>query len=510
MQNPSRLPAMRLRGKRETGPADGPAARTTPMPPPIAMAPEPETRTGQTEKLLAGLLNSLTIGIYIVQDGNFLLINRRFQEISGYSEKELLGTDFLRLVHPDDRERVRANAVRMLQGHSAEPYEYRVFNKGGQLLWVSEMVTSIDFNGRRAVLCNFMDITSLKRAEEALRHKDEDFKSLIENALDLIIIVDSDGAISYASPAIERLLGFKPEEYVGRDFREAVHPDDAPKVMKVSRGISPSTDIRVKHKDGSWRYFEGIVKKRLNNGRAAGVVINARDITERKRADEELRSSRQQLRDLSAHLQAMREEERKQIARDLHDELGQALTALKMELSWLARKLPPDLRLLREKADSIVKVVDNTVHAVQRISTKLRPGILDDLGLVEAIEWQAKEFQDRTGISCELAVSPGSVSLDQDRSTAIFRIFQETLTNVARHSSASRVQAFLAESKGRLTLRIKDDGKGITHRQIADPKSLGLIGIRERALSLGGRAAIRGAPGKGTTVTVTIPLKSRN
>lgn len=465
-----------------------------------------EIQAAPTEKLLMGLLNSLTIGIYIVQDGKFILINRRFQEISGYSEKELLGTDFMRLVHPKDREIVRENAVKMLRGQSSEPYEYRVFNKRRQLLWVSEMVSSIDFNGRRAVLCNFMDITDRKRAEEALRHSEENFKSLIENALDLIIIVDTDGTISYASPAIERLLGFRPEEYTGRDFRDTVHLDDAPKVMKVTRGSNPSTDIRVRHKDGSWRYFEGIVKKRLSNGRVAGVVINARDITERKRADEELRTSRQQLRDLSAHLQATREQERKQIARDLHDELGQGLTALKMELSWLAKKLPGNQRLLQEKVNSLSKVVDNTVHAVQRISTELRPGILDDLGLVDAFEWQAKEFQNRTGIKCEVTLNRKDFVLDQDRSIAIFRIFQETLTNVARHASAARVQVFLVERNGRLILKMKDDGRGITHKQIADPKSLGLIGIRERAFSLGGQAKISGIPNKGTTVTVTIPL----
>ncbi len=472
-----------------------------------AGAPEVlDIRASQVEQVLKGLLNSLTIGIYIVQDGKFLLINRRFQEISGYTEDELLGTDFLRLVHPRDKHIVRENAVKMLQGRRSDPYEYRVFNKNGQTLWVSEMVTSIDYSGKRAVLCNFMDITDRKHAEEALRRSEENFKSLIENALDLIIIVDIDGVISYASPAVERLLGFTPESYTGRDFREAVHPDDAPKVMKVTRGSNPSTDIRVRHRDGSWRYFEGIVKKRINNGRVSGVVINARDITERKRADEELRSSRQQFRDLSAHLQAIREQERKQISRDLHDELGQGLTALKMELSWLEKKLPEGDRLLHEKVSSISKVVDNTVRMVQRISTELRPGILDDLGLIAAIEWQATQFQDRTGIKCQFQLPHKNISLEQDRSAAIFRIFQETLTNVARHAQATRVGVTLRQKGDHLILRIKDNGKGITSREIFDPKSLGLIGIRERAYSLGGEAKIAGVPDKGTTVTVTIPL----
>ncbi len=463
-------------------------------------------RAPQMEHLFSAILNSLTIGIYIVQDGKFLLTNRRFLEISGYTEDELLGTDFLRLVLPEDKDMVRENAARMLRGQRSDPYEYRGRSKNGRSFWISEMVTSIDYMGKRAVLGNFMDITDRKRAEEALRRSEEDFKSLIENALDLILTIDMDGVISYASPAIERLLGFKPEEFVGRDFRGTIHPDDADKVMKVSKGVNPSTDIRVGHRDGTWRYFEGIVKKRLRNSRVVGVTINARDITERKLADEELRSSRQQFRDLSAHLQAMREEERKKIARDLHDELGQALTALRMELSWLKKKLPENDKVLHEKVASISKVVDDTVRTVQRISTELRPGILDDLGLVPAIEWQAAEFQNHTGIKCEVSLNNKDLVLDQDRSAAVFRILQETLTNVARHANATRVKVTLNEKVGKLMLRINDNGKGITPRQISGSKSLGLIGIRERAYSLGGEARIVGNAARGTTVTVTIPL----
>lgn len=334
----------------------------------------------------------------------------------------------------------------------------------------------------------------------------EDILSLIQNALDLIITVDLDGTISYVSPAIERLLGYTQEEYIGRNSRTVVHPDDVSKVMKVSKSTNPSTDIRVQHKNGSWIIFEGLVKKRINNSRIVGVVINARDITERKRVDEEIRDSRQQLRNLSAHLQAMREEERKQISIDLHDELGQSLTALKMELSWLEKKLSGDQLLLKERVISMIKLVDDTVRSIQRISTELRPGILDDLGLTEAIKWQASEFTNRTGIRCTVSLSKEEFPLDQDRATVVFRIFQETLTNVARHASATRVAVALNEKYGKLYMKIKDNGIGINQRQISGSKSLGLIGIRERAYSLGGSVKISGVSGKGTTVILTIPI----
>jgi signal transduction histidine kinase len=233
-----------------------------------------------------------------------------------------------------------------------------------------------------------------------------------------------------------------------------------------------------------------------------------RDITERKKAEEQLRRSEEQLRNLADHLQSVREEERTTIAREVHDDLGQTLTALKMDISWLGKKLPKDQETLLEKTKAMRKLTDMTIKTVKRISTELRPGLLDDLGLVAAIEWQAEEFQNRTGIRCELAVDPEEIILDRDRSTAIFRIFQETLTNVARHAKATRVTASLKEKDDKLELRVRDNGSGITKEQISDSKSFGLMGIRERVHPWGGEMKISGRPGKGTTVVVSIPIET--
>ncbi len=230
------------------------------------------------------------------------------------------------------------------------------------------------------------------------------------------------------------------------------------------------------------------------------------NVLERKRAEDELKSSREQLRNLSAHLQTVREEEGKHIAREIHDELGQALTALKMDIYWLINKLPTDLKPLLEKTKSMSKLIDTTIQTVQRILTELRPGLLDDLGLAAAIEWQAEEFQKRTGIKCEVTLDPEEIIMDQDRSTAIFRILQEALTNVSRHANATRVRVNLREKAGKLILKVKDNGIGITEKQISDPKSFGLIGIRERVHLFGGEFKISAIRDKGTTVTASIPL----
>lgn len=227
---------------------------------------------------------------------------------------------------------------------------------------------------------------------------------------------------------------------------------------------------------------------------------------QQKSVEKELRRSQEQLRNLSSRLHSMVEEERTRISREIHDELGQLLTILKMELSWLKKRLPKKEALLRDRTKSMAKLVDTTVQTLRKISTELRPGVLDDLGLTAAIEWQVQEFQSRTGMRCHFTVRPEEILLDPDRSTAVFRIFQETLTNIVRHANADEVAILLEKTEDGLTLEVKDNGRGITQTQITNSKSLGLLGIRERALLWGGTVQISGVPGKGTIITVQIPL----
>ncbi len=228
--------------------------------------------------------------------------------------------------------------------------------------------------------------------------------------------------------------------------------------------------------------------------------------TERHRAEDRLRRSHEQLRALTGYLQYVREEERTRIAREVHDELGQALTGLKMDLAWLASRVPRNGRSLHQKIKAMSAHIDATIQTVRRIATELRPGILDDLGLVAAIEWQAHEFQTRTGLPCVVTSLVKDTIWDQDFTTVFFRIFQETLTNIMRHASAARVEVRLAEDGGRLVLTVHDDGRGITEDEIASTRSIGLIGMRERAALVGGEVSLAGQPGQGTTVTVRAPI----
>ncbi len=228
------------------------------------------------------------------------------------------------------------------------------------------------------------------------------------------------------------------------------------------------------------------------------------EISERKRAEDRLKSSRERLRNLSTHLQSVREDERKGVAREIHDELGQALTTLKLDLSLLRDEIGPDARDAERRIASMVDICDATIKSVKRIITELRPRLLDDLGLTAAMEWMSEEFQRRTGIVCRISIIPGEIVLDPERSTAIFRIFQETLTNIGRHSHATAIDAVLRRTGDTITLEVRDNGRGISEEQIQDPRSFGLIGMRERAKYFGGNLTIEGTPHTGTIVTVSL------
>jgi len=266
-------------------------------------------------------------------------------------------------------------------------------------------------------------------------------------------------------------------------------------------------ELRKVHKD-----LERRVEKRTQEFVKANKKLQA-EIDERKLVEKALReseyalkNSREKLRNLSAYLQSAREQERISIAREIHDEIGQLLTALKMDISFLDKRLPEDQGPLLNKTKSMNQLIDKGVESVQRICHELRPGLLDDFGISAAIEWQIQEFTDRTGIKHGITIAPVDLALAPDLATAIFRIFQEALTNIIRHTNSTMVNISLIQKDDELTLTVADNGKGITRKQISDSKSFGLLGIQERARYHNGDVKITGVRGKGSTVKVRIPL----
>jgi signal transduction histidine kinase len=234
----------------------------------------------------------------------------------------------------------------------------------------------------------------------------------------------------------------------------------------------------------------------------SGIIV-------RKRAEESLRISQNQLRELARHLESIREEERTSLAREIHDELGQLLTGLKMDASWISKRIPPSEEFLVGKAKAMGEMIDGAIETVKRVSVQLRPAVLDYLGLAAAIDWQTKELEKHSEISFEFKSNLRGSYLDRDFSTAIFRICQEALTNVVRHADATRVKVTLREERRGIALKIKDNGKGIDAEHVSDPKSFGLFSMQERARHWGGQVKIKGTPGKGTLVLLRMPLANQ-
>ena len=387
-----------------------------------------------------------------------------------------------------------------------------------------------------------------------LLESDEQLRLLIEVVREYAIFqLDPQGRIMSWNTGAERLKGYSAGEVLGKSFKlfyDASAIQDGKPEANLARaardGECEDEGWRLR-KDGS-RFWASVVLTALrdNNGALRGFIKITRDMTERvasesslreakkqlelrasqraevlgrvnlelrneinerQRIEEQLRQSLARLRALAARLQMVREEERTRVAREMHDELGQACTAIKMDLASIGRKITERQVQLRTKVESAMQLVDRMIFSVRRIASELRPRTLDDLGLTSALEWQAQEFQRRTGIRCSLELPSEQLALDTEQSTAIFRIFQESLTNVARHAQATEVMARLDMDKERLVFEVRDNGKGFDSKQANIRKSLGVVGMQERALVLDGELDINGVPGSGTTVTLRIPLR---
>jgi PAS domain S-box-containing protein len=372
-------------------------------------------------------------------------------------------------------------------------------------------------------------VEEMKKREEALLNSEERYRSLINNAPVCIHEIDLGGNLMSMNRAGLQMVGTENESQIrGLPYLNFVAQEDRERIgtlltsafegkvsefefRSLGERLFASSFIPLKSAEGSILKLIGITQDITTRKQDEEVLQKARDELEMRIEERtaELENSRVQLRALTAHLQYIQEEEGKRIAREIHDELGQVLTGLNIELSELVSQISKlrnktNRDSLLKKIQSMSNLLDNTLQALRRIITELRPGILDDLGLVPALEWQAQEFQERTGIKCDF--SSENIDLDRERSTAIFRICQESLTNVARHANATRVNIGLKEDTDNVILEVTDNGRGVKEEEIQNSQSFGILGMRERALLFGGEINITGRQGQGTTVTVHIPI----
>ncbi len=462
-----------------------------------------------------------------IASARFVAVNQRFADILGYPIAELRRLTFKDYTHPEDLKTDLDLVNQLAAGEIAKfAIEKRFLRKDGAITWVRLTVSSLAPPGEKPVNCMAVidDITDRKKAEESLHQTEELYRKVIAGAD--AVPYDYDyltRQYHFMGEAIEALTGYPPEEICAplwqQIIEESIMLGEAAGVSKevaaqrVLRGEIQQwrSDMRIRTRDGQIRWLSDVsVQKTDASGRVIGSMGTLQDITERKRAEQTLRESGEQLRALLTRLQQAQEAERIRVAREIHDELGQLLTGLKMDVRWLERKLadpglPPALLPLLDRAVAASELADQTIAVVQKIAAELRPGALDRLGLGAALTQSARRFQARTGILCHVLGAESGAALPAAHVTELYYICVEALTNVARHANATEVQIRFEISAAGTLLEVSDNGVGIPEGGFNAPQSLGLLGMRERAAQCGGTIVWERCQPQGTRVAVHVP-----
>jgi PAS domain S-box-containing protein len=459
------------------------------------------------------IVSSLPGSFYLFdQEGRFLRWNRRAEEVTGLAPERFATVRPADLVAPADRAAVEAGIHEaLLNGESAT--EARIVSVTGEERWhlCTGRRTTVD--GKVCIVGLGIDISERRRAEEQLR----DAQSRLQLAVraSAIGLWDWDvpsGEIFY-SAEWKAQLGYAPHELSNtfEEWRERLHPEDRAEILRelevflASQKAEHQSEVRLRHRDGSYRWI--FTRAQLQRGaegepqRMFGCHI---DMTGRRETEERLRQQHQQLRALAQHLNSVREEEAARIARELHDELGSTLTALKIDISRIAQQLGGEAEeSLRARLKTILATSDQTIQNIRKLCLELRPAMLDQLGLSAAVEWQVAEFQTRTGIVCDL-VRPENLAMSEAGAVTIFRILQELLTNITRHAQATRASVQLRQDGARAVLEVSDNGRGAPADALARTDRFGLLGVRERAMAVGGVVDFQSSS-SGTRVAVAVP-----
>lgn len=399
------------------------------------------------------------------------------------------------------------NSDDLLEGYNSGAVDY-IFKPVSHYILQSKINIFLDlYNQKQMIVRNLKTLKQsadeLTRVNKAIVKSEKKFRSYIDNAPDGIFVMDGTGKFSEVNKAMCRITGYSMQELLQMTFSD-IHPDASlqesmDQIGKVVLAGTSKSDLLFRSKDGSemWWAFEAI---RLSKTKYLGFV---KDITLRKRAEEELKSSLEQLHFLHQYIEKVREDERVSLSRDLHDELGQALTAIKIDLGIIRQNCNEDK--MTQKINNVLSLVGETIKTVQRLTSELRPQIIEDLGLEAAIEWYTNDFANRNRMEFSLHID-SKVLIPPGASLTLFRIMQESLTNIARHSQADRVEIGLNQDSEYIYFRISDNGIGITENDISSKKSFGLMSMKERAAALGARLDIGKNKGQGTLIKLIMPI----
>jgi len=461
--------------------------------------------------------NSADLIVLTNEKGLTTYMSPQCEMVLGYPSSHFIGRIMPDIIHPDDMIKCRKAWEQVFHlGKEQHEFEYRIIDSQDKVRWLSHSAKLVRNKEKSLGMQNTIrDITKQKQADASLRESEELYRSILKASPDNITITDMDCHVLITSPAGMAMFGYdREDELLGREIAGFIAPHDRDRALSnlalMFQGVLKGPEeYQGLHKNGSTFDIEVNGDFILGpEGQPVKIIFITRNITERKKTEEKLKSSLDQLRQLTQYIEKVREKERLAISRELHDELGQALTAVKIDLGIIRRAIS-DNEETTVKINKVSSLVSETIKTVQRLTSQLRPQIIDDLGLDAAIEWYTNEYAERNGIKVLLNIDT-AISFSPEASLIIFRIMQESLTNIARHSGATRVDITLVKNGDNINFRISDNGTGITEKQIRSKKSFGIMSMMERAASLGGTFDIYHENEGGTVIMLIFPQNLNN
>jgi PAS domain S-box-containing protein len=453
------------------------------------------------------------------QTGRYLAVNQRLCNITGYTTQELLSKTLFDITHPDDRE----NIGQYLDGSEDSPlaapqtFQKRYVHKDGRTVHtvISSHTVKNAQTGTVERIGLIQDISAAVANQTILKEHENRLSIIIHHSMDAIITIDAQERILIFNAAAELMFGYPAQEaltlsrlipFALRAGHHA-HVQTFAQSGDTARKMGAKLVLKGLRANGEEFPLDASISRASSDGKLYMTVI-LRDLTRQVKAQSELDRARAELRELSIASQTAREAEKSRISRELHDELGQNLTALKMDLSWLEAHTSNDVAARVERIRAMQAVLDSTVVATRRIAADLRPMMLDDLGLMAALEWLTQDFARRTGVACDMTINDDLMDLDTSVQSALYRAVQECLTNITRHAQAAQVKIQIHMSNSSVNLQVHDDGIGMNDEARGKRGSFGLIGMRERIYILGGTVTIESLPGQGAHITVDLPRTS--